>query len=204
MKIVPICAESFGANTYLIVSGRSAFVVDPAVSVQAILSAAGREEALLEGILLTHGHFDHVLSLDTLRDAFPIPAYIHVEDRILLTDGSKNAFSTFFGRERVWRPAEQGLVGGQVIPLGDESITVLHTPGHTMGSVCYLCGDFLITGDTLFAEGYGRCDLWGGSLDLMRASLESLRNLPKDLTIYPGHGASYRLSHALDNVSYFL
>ena len=204
MKIVPICAESFGANTYLIVSGRSALVVDPAVSVQAILSACQAEDASLEGILLTHGHFDHILSLDTLRDTLPIPAYIHEADRVMLIDGTKNAFSTFFGKERVWRPAEHGLTGGQSIPLGDEVITVLHTPGHTPGSVCYRCGDLLITGDTLFAEGYGRCDLWAGSLDLMRDSLTTLRFLPSNLTIYPGHGASYRLSHALDNVSYLL
>ena len=95
MKIVPICAESFGANTYLIVSGRSALVVDPAVSVQAILSACQAEDASLEGILLTHGHFDHILSLDTLRDTLPIPAYIHEADRVMLIDGTKNAFSTF-------------------------------------------------------------------------------------------------------------
>lgn len=204
MKIIPICGESFGANTYLIVSGNSALVVDPAVSVQAILGAVRGEDAFLEGILLTHGHFDHILSLDTLRDALPIPARIHEADRVMLTDGSKNAFSTFFGQERVWRPAEHGLTNGQTISLGEETVTVLHTPGHTPGSVCYLCGDDLITGDTLFAEGYGRCDLWGGSLDLMRDSLATLRTLPEHLTIYPGHGASYRLSHALDNVAYLL
>ncbi|MBQ9086923.1 MAG: MBL fold metallo-hydrolase [Clostridia bacterium] len=204
MKVVPICAESFGANTYLVVSGTHALVVDPAVSVGAILNAVRAEDAFLEGILLTHGHFDHILSLDTLRDALPISARIHQADAVMLTDGRKNAFYDFFGKERVYRPAEELLSRRQTISLGDESITVLHTPGHTPGSVCYLCGDSLLTGDTLFAESYGRCDLWGGSQEQMQVSLASLRSLSPALTIYPGHGVSARLSFALDNVSYFL
>lgn len=204
MKVIPICAQSFGANTYLLVSGTHALVVDPAVSVDAILQAARQEDAFLEGILLTHGHFDHLLSLDTLRDALSLKAWIHSKDAELLTDGRKNAFYTFFGQERCFRPAEELLSDGQVLPLGDEAVTVLHTPGHTPGSVCFLCGDFLLSGDTLFAEGYGRCDLWGGSMELLTASLASLRSLPPDLTLYPGHGAPTRLSNGLDNVAYLL
>lgn len=204
MKIVTVCAESFGANTYLLVSGNEALAVDPTVSVSAILEAARAEDAYLTGILLTHGHFDHVFSLDTLRDSTGVDAYIHEDDAIMLTDGKKNAFFEFFGRERTYRPAERLLRDGDKISLGNEELTVIHTPGHTQGSVCYLCGDVLVTGDTLFAESFGRCDLWGGSIEQMRDSLRRLRSLPRELTIYPGHGAPSRLWAALDNVAYLL
>jgi len=202
MKIRTVCAESFGANTYLLISGCHALAVDPAVSVNAILEAVREEDAFLEGILLTHGHFDHVLSLEGLRAASGVDAHIHEDDAIMLTDGKKNAFYEFFGKERTYGAAEQLLQDGQTLRLGDEKITVLHTPGHTQGSVCFLCDDFLVTGDTLFAESFGRCDLWSGDIEQMRASLSFLRSLDGKLTIYPGHGASSSLRDALDNVAY--
>lgn len=204
MRIVTVCAESFGANTYLLISGNEALAVDPTVSVSAILEAAREEDAYLTGILLTHGHFDHVFSLDSLRDATGVNAYIHSEDAIMLTDGRKNAFFDFFGKERTYRPAERLLSEGDKIPLGNEELTVLHTPGHTQGSVCYTCGDILVTGDTLFAESFGRCDLWGGSIEQMCDSLRRLRSLPREMTIYPGHGTPSKLWAALDNVAYLL
>ena len=92
MRIMTIKPESFCSNTYLLISGNEALVVDPSISVSAIMSAAEREGAALKGILLTHGHFDHVMSLDTLRDATGTVAYIHENDAPMLTDRKKNAF----------------------------------------------------------------------------------------------------------------
>ena len=204
MKIEPVCPYSFGANTYLLISDSHAFVVDPAVSVDAILSSLAEEDAVLDGILLTHGHFDHTVALDTLRDRLSVPAYIHESDACMLTDGKLNAFYTFYGKECVHSPAEVTLEDGDIIGLGNEQIRVVHTPGHSGGSVCFDCGDFLVTGDTLFGESIGRCDLWSGSEELMRSSLERLRNFDKSLMIYPGHGAPSRLGDALDNAAYFL
>ena len=204
MKIVPICADSYGANTYLLVSGGEAFVVDPTVSVGAIQRAAQGENATIRGILLTHGHFDHLFSLDSLRSAMGIEAYIHEKDSVMLTDGRLNAFFDFFGKERTYDPAEHLLRGGDLLTLGDEKIEVLHTPGHTEGSVCYRYGDILVTGDTLFADTYGRCDLYGGDISKMRASLKRLSALDGNTVIYPGHGTTEKLSHAIDSVSYLL
>ena len=204
MKIVPICADSYGANTYLLVSGGEAFVVDPTVSVGAIQRAAQGENATIRGILLTHGHFDHLFSLDSLRSATGIEAYIHEKDSVMLTDGRLNAFFDFFGKERTYDPAEHLLQGGDLLTLGDEKIEVLHTPGHTEGSVCYRYGDILVTGDTLFADTYGRCDLYGGDISKMRASLKRLSALDGNTVIYPGHGTTEKLSHAIDSVSYLL
>jgi len=97
------------------------------------------------------------------------------------------------------------LRDGERIDLGGRSIEIIHTPGHSQGSVCYLCNDeFLITGDTLFSNNYGRCDLWSGNDEEMRQSLLRLRTLPSSLTIYPGHGDTARLGDALDEVAYLL
>ena len=204
MKIIPICPNAFASNCYLLVSDGEALVVDPSVSVDAILRAAKEEGATLVGILLTHGHFDHILSLDSLRASEKIPAAIHEHDAVMLTDGKKNAFYDFFGQERTYKAAEKTLSDGDLLPLGTELITVLHTPGHTGGSVCYLCDGALITGDTLFSGTFGRCDLWSGDAEKMRSSLSRLRSLDSSLVIYPGHGESARLGDALDEVAYLI
>jgi glyoxylase-like metal-dependent hydrolase (beta-lactamase superfamily II) len=139
-----------------------------------------------------------MLSLDELRDAYPdAPVYLHRDDAELLADGEKNAFALFFGQDRAWRPADHLLTDGEIIRLGDTGIRVLHTPGHTRGSVCYLCGDDLITGDTIFASGYGRYDLYGGDWGALCASLRSLTELLPHLRIYPGHGPNTTLGQAL-------
>lgn len=204
MRVVPVASPSFGSNTYLIVSDGHAFVVDPSVSSAAVFSAADAEGASLDGILLTHGHFDHILSMDILRDAANIPVMIHEDDAELLADGKKNAFYTFFGKERTFRPADCLLKDGDELVLGGKTVRVLHTPGHTRGSCCYLCGEHLVTGDTVFAEGFGRYDLYGGSESTLRQSLSALRSLDARLRIYPGHGPHAFLGDALDTVAYFL
>ena len=203
MEITTVCPYSFGANTYLIVSGGQALVVDPAVSVEKITNAAAERGAVLKGILLTHGHFDHTIALDTLRQALHIQAYIHEDDAEMLTDGRKNAYYDFYGKESRYAPAENLLREGSIIPLGDEKLSVIHTPGHTKGSVCFLGNSFLVTGDTLFADSIGRTDLWSGNITAMSQSLDKLRALPQSLKIYPGHGAPAILGGALDNSAYF-
>lgn len=196
MRVIPVCPGSAMANCYLLAHGTHALVVDPCVSVDAIRQAARTAGAVLDGILLTHGHFDHVLTLDALRDALALPAYIHEKDAELLPDGQKNAFALFFGQDRAFRPAERTLQDGDSLPLGDAHIRVLHTPGHTAGSVCYLAGDALLTGDTLFADGYGRYDLYSGDVTALIASLHRLSALDPTLTLYAGHGDTAALGAA--------
>lgn len=201
IKIRSICPDSFASNCYLLLQGQAALVVDPGVGLGAIRSALAAEGAECRGILLTHGHFDHILSLDELRAAYPdAPVYLHADDAELLSDGQKNAFALFFGQDRVWQPANRLLLGGEIIPLGDEQIRVIHTPGHTQGSVCYLFGDHLITGDTLFDGGYGRCDLYGGDWAALTRTLRRLTELPRTLRIYPGHGPSAALGDSLSDL----
>ncbi len=205
MELQNLCPGSWGSNCYLLVSGSHAAIVDPSADATTLLSAVQEHGAVLDMILLTHGHFDHIVSVDTLRRMTDAPLLIHKDDAEMLGDAHKNAFYTFFHVDRTYRPAERLLHGGELLQLGDETIEVLHTPGHSKGSVCYRCGnDFLLTGDTLFDEGYGRYDLWGGNLGELTASLASLRALPAALRIYPGHGAPAGLGIALDLAAYQL
>jgi glyoxylase-like metal-dependent hydrolase (beta-lactamase superfamily II) len=96
------------------------------------------------------------------------------------------------------------LEDGQTITVGNAAFRVVHTPGHSPGSICLYCEEenVMITGDTLFADNIGRCDLWGGSYATIRQSLKHLRDYDGTLTIYPGHGDTNKLSRALDNTMY--
>ena len=200
MKILNVCEGSWASNCYALISGGHALVIDPSASAKSILEAIERENATLDGILLTHGHFDHILSLDLLRDKTGAPAYIHREDAIMLTDGKKNGFYELFNRERIYRAAEIMMNDGDRISLGDEMLTVYHTPGHTHGSVCFLSDGIIFSGDTIFAETYGRCDLWNGDIEKMRTSLHKLSMLNPALTLYPGHGRACSLGEAIENL----
>lgn len=206
MKIFLLCPRSFGANTYLLVSDRYAVAVDPCVSADAIRASLKEANAELLGILLTHGHFDHTASVDTLRDDFPIPLIIHADDAEMLTNGMINGFFDFYMKPQTHRHAEMLISDGETLNLGNEKIRVIHTPGHSRGSCCFLCKDdggkdFLISGDTLFADNIGRCDLYGGDESKIIESLKRLSTLDHDTLIYPGHGASARLGDALRRVA---
>ena len=203
MRIINLYPGSFGSNCYLIEHDGHALIVDPSASATAILRRLEVDECTPTAILLTHGHFDHILSIDTLRAAVPgLPVYIHAGDAPMLTDGDKNGFAVFFNRERTWSRANRLLVNGDTVALGSIIFRVIHTPGHSPGSVCYLCESesVLITGDTLFADSVGRWDLWGGDLTTLRRSRDLLETLAGNLTIYPGHGDSETLAKALTNI----
>ena len=195
--------QSLGSNCYLVSDGPDAILVDPSVSLEKIREALAAESLTLTGILLTHGHFDHMYSLESARKEWGVPVSIHEKDNELLPDGRKNAFSVFFGKPCAFREADILFSDRDRIPVGKDFLTVMHTPGHTAGSCCFLGTGFLITGDTLFADGYGRCDLYSGDASAMSRSLASLSSLRSDYTIYPGHGPSSSLKKALTNAYYY-
>ena len=144
-----------------------------------------------EAILLTHGHFDHVWGVERLLKLFPVPVYMHPADRGLLADGA-SAFRGMSAFKSLCHhfPTED-LADGQVLHLSCGDIRVLHTPGHSPGSVCYWIpsDNLLMSGDTLFAGSIGRTDLLGGDYDILMASIkEKLLNLPGETDVLPGHG----------------
>ena len=188
MKVISLSPTSWESNSYLLINGGKALLIDAGAAPQRVSDALSKENAALVGIALTHGHFDHILSIDSLRDTYHVPVYLHEDDADMLSDGEKNAYQTFFGVSKKWNPADMLLKDGDSIPLGDAHLSVISTPGHTKGSVCYLADGVLFSGDTVFAQGYGRTDLYGGDSYALKRSLERLFSLPKDLTVYSGHG----------------
>lgn len=202
MQIVNLFPGSWGANCYVISDSSRAAVIDPSASAKGILDYLKANCLTLDFIILTHAHFDHILSLDTLRDATQVPCYVHKDDAESLLDGKKNAFYTFFGQDRKYRPAERLLFGGEKIKLGNIDLEIISTPGHTKGCICIKADNALFTGDTLFADSYGRCDLYSGDYKALMSTLNGMRELDGNLNIYPGHGMGAKLSHALDVVRY--
>ena len=199
MKIENLYPGSWGSNCYILSVGSHAAIVDPSTDAKVIVNALAQRGLSLEFVLLTHGHFDHIVSLDSLRDATGAPAYIHQNDLTFPEDSHKNEFYRFFRMERSYRRPEHSLQDGDSLFLGGEEIRVIHTPGHTSGSVCYLCNnEILLTGDTLFAEGFGRYDLYSGDESTLFQSLREMNRLDHTLRIFPGHGADALLGDALD------
>ena len=205
LEIYNLSEGSWRSNCYALISrgadGQNhAAIVDPSTTAQNIVNFLDGKQARLDFIILTHGHFDHILELDKLRSLTGAPAYIHNADAEMLSDGRKNAFSLFFGGEFSLSDADLLVDGGDILTLGDEQIEIISTPGHSRGSICLLCPDFIVTGDTLFADGYGRYDLYGGDIAALRESLISLKKYPPSLRLYSGHGAESTLGAAIDNL----
>ena len=198
MRIEFLCYGTLMSNCYAIVSQNEALVVDAGAAADDIVQALEDRSLTPKGILLTHGHFDHAWGARAVADRYGVPLYIHSDDGDMLRDGMKNAYSMCYGKDIDLGQADVLLVDGDEIELGGEKIKVLHTPGHSRGSVCYLAGKELISGDTLFSNSVGRWDLYGGSVNELRSSLLALSLLDESITIYPGHGGTSRLGDALD------
>ncbi len=195
MRIVTLDSGGYSSNSYLIVNDRQKVfaVVDPSVD-PAVADSFFDEGYKLEYVLLTHGHFDHILFVDEWRDR-GAKVCIHEGDAEFLGDPSKSLYLQFFARDTKHKDADVILKDNSVITLGDCEINVISTPGHTQGSVCFVFNDIMISGDTLFEGSIGRTDLYGSSYDDMLESIDKLSAIEFDYTVYPGHGGKTTLFH---------
>lgn len=177
-------------NSYIIGSQKTnaAVVIDAGGEPEEILDILKRHNLTLEFLLNTHAHFDHVGGVRGLQDVTGAKFLLHQEDIPLLDylDDTANAFGLpSIPRPEVYKP----LIDNQEIVVGDEVIRVIHTPGHSPGSVCFLMNDTVFVGDTLFAGSIGRTDLYGGSYTKLINSIKtSLFTLKDHVIVYPGHG----------------
>ena len=158
-------------------------VIDPGAEPERIRVAC--EGRRIEAILLTHGHFDHIGAVAELaKDGAEI--VIHQADAPMLGDPQLNA-SWLVGWRITAPEATRTIQEGEALTCAGVTFNVMHTPGHTPGSVCYQAGEWLFTGDTLFHYGYGRTDLPGGSMRQLAESLRRLQPLAQQYGIFPGH-----------------
>ena len=178
MTLTSLTVGSIGTNCYIVYdeTTRAAVVIDPSDEAELVEARIGALGLRVRAILLTHGHFDHGGDAERIRKLSGAPVYLHPADLVLpswLTHGLR---------------ADRDLADGDQLVFDGLRFQVLLTPGHTPGSVCFLCGDALFSGDTLFAGSCGRTDLPGGSWHEILASLRRLAELEGNYTVYPGHG----------------
>ena len=177
-------------NCYLIINkeNKEALLVDPADNALRISNVIEENGCTLKAILLTHGHFDHIMALNDLKKRYNVPVYAHEEEEDVLKQSSLN-LSGSIGQIYTTQ-ADVYVKDGEHLKLAGLDVIVLYTPGHTKGDVCYYCPEekVLMRGDTLFHCSIGRTDFPTGSMSqLVRSVKEQLFVLPDDVQVYPGH-----------------
>lgn len=190
MKIYMFPVGSMQSNCLVVANEQSkqAVIVDPGAEAGKIMNFIAQHELKVVAILLTHGHADHIDALDKVREQTQAKVYIHEDDAEMLTDANKN-LSVFITGPRVFKAADELLTDGQSLNLAGIDFYVLHTPGHTPGGCCFMIGEHVIVGDTIFRESIGRTDFPGGSHKQLLSSIKNqLFGLPDSTKLYPGHG----------------
>jgi len=177
LNVQKIKVGKLRTNCYLVSSGDEMIVIDPGAEADLILGEIKKTEKKLKYIVNTHFHFDHVTDNDKIQEK--------TKAKILISENEKD-FIDF--------KVDKFLKEGDKIKIGEDSLSVINTPGHSKGSICLLGEEVIFTGDTLFRDCFGRTDLDGGSEDEMEESLEKLSKIiTPDVIVYPGHGDSFDL-----------
>lgn len=181
---------SLSANCYIVGNAdtREGMVIDPGGNPEVILNAVTDSGFDVQTIVLTHGHSDHIAALYDIQDRTGADVVIHIEDADFLE--GRGSFSSMFGISyKTPEPPDRLLREGDVIEMGSTRFTVVHTPGHTPGSICLLTENRIFTGDTLFYRGIGTTLMPGSSRRQLIDSIQTrLMVLPDDFKIHPGHG----------------
>lgn len=180
-----------GTNCYLLCNMdiKECVLIDPAESQDEISRMIDESGCSLKGILLTHGHFDHIMAADAVRDKYGVKVYASCDEKNTLEQPHINLGEAYGLKLSV--KADVWHKDGEILKLAGFDIEVLHTPGHTEGGSCYYIREIgvLFSGDTLFCGSVGRTDFPGGSMsEIVRSIKEKVMVLPDDTKVYPGHG----------------
>ena len=208
MNLKKFAVGAMGTNCYFLIDEPTKLtaVTDPGESAGAIFEKLNERGLKCEYILLTHGHYDHIMALGELRALTGAPVVMHAADANMLADPELSYMRRFGGLELTFAPPEITVDDGEIVKLGGTEIKVMHTPGHSPGSVCYLIKDkannYLISGDTLFLGDVGLYNLTGGSYSALVNSLHRIAALDGEWLVYPGHGPSTRLSRERETNMY--
>ena len=193
LKVHTLPLGAYQTNTYIVhdSASQSCAVIDPGYEAGTILKTVARLGLTVDAVLLTHGHFDHVGAVEEIVEEAGCKLWISESD----WSQFPNPVTAYFYPIANCDFCEVSFCeDDEIIPAGGLTFRVLSTPGHTHGSVCYLCENVMFSGDTLFAGSCGRTDLPGGSGRFLRDSLERLAELKDDYIVYPGHGESTTLA----------
>ena len=196
IKVIPFIyndIDDLYANTYVIIDDdNNALVIDPSNDNDRLSSYLIRNDLNVKGVLLTHGHFDHIRGVDTLIETFKCPLFIFFLDEEMLTDSYLNGSDMMSENSFIVKSKAETLKEGDKIELLNEDIDIIWTPFHTLGSTCYYLKEskIIFTGDTLFRNGFGRFDLPHSDRSKVQSSLNRLFKLDDDIKVYPGHGES--------------
>ena len=204
MKILKYTLGVCAANCYVVNDEKSgkACLIDAPEYDDKILNVISSKGLSLEYIILTHGHFDHILGANAFREKTGAKIIVHELETEYLKNPDKS-LTSLQGGEIVL--ADILLKDNDVLTFGDISFRVIHTPGHSKGSSCFICENekIIFSGDTLFKNGIGRFDLYGGNYNTLMESLQKLKSINENYTIYPGHGDNTTLENEITMNPYF-
>lgn len=195
IRPVKIVLPPIGENCYILDDGEGkAIIIDPGSYAETIEEELEKLGLTPEKILLTHGHFDHMSGVKQLKEKYGAKVYINQNDECMLSDRPKSGALIAPLFEYVPTESDGYLKEGDVIRQGKIEMKVMETPGHSKGSVCFIMGDCIFTGDTLFCGSIGRSDLYLGDHGELEKSLKRLTELPGDYLLYCGHGEDTTLN----------
>lgn len=201
MKLHSFTVGPFAENTYLLINGVDALLVDPgfneSAELQAFQKKLDKSQASLKGVILTHAHVDHVLGLQKVLNAYDVPVYLNDTDRYLWNNFASQA-QMFGFRASDFNFTPEPLPAKKGWTIGSFTFHNIYTPGHAPDhiSLYHKESEILIAGDALFREGIGRTDLYKGSIEVLKKSIqEKLYSLPDGTTVYPGHGPKTTIGH---------
>ncbi|WP_411844321.1 MBL fold metallo-hydrolase [Salinicoccus sp. HZC-1] len=193
MNIKTLPLGMLETNCYILNNGTGLLIIDPSSDAEVIKQEIEEIGLPVEGILLTHAHFDHIGALEETAAAYQIDTWVGKEETEWLADPDKNGSGKYknMGMEPISSTVEPKILKEGPMQLGSFEFEVYHTPGHSPGSMSFLFGDFVVSGDVLFSGGIGRTDLYmSNHPDLIKSIRETLYALDEDTDVYPGHGPS--------------
>ncbi len=193
-QVGPVCTNCyFAVNT----ETKETLIIDPGAAANYLIEQIEKEELHPVAVLLTHGHFDHATAASSVAEHFGVKIYAHEKEKETLENPALN-LCAMTGETGLVFHADVFVKDGEMLDLAGFSIRVLHTPGHTVGGVCYyfIKENVLFSGDSLFCESIGRTDFPKGSMsDLIRSVKEKLLVLPEYVRVYPGHNEETTIEH---------
>lgn len=211
IEVEKLVLGAVSTNVYLVFYEGNCLIIDPSDEAERIIACIEERGAKPLAILLTHGHFDHIMAAPALAKKYGIKIYAGEAERQLLSDTGLNLATRFLG-ENFTLEADEYVKGGDELELGGLKLEVLYTPGHTVGSISFYSEDLsdneafkkvAFTGDTLFAGSVGRVDLPTGNEEIMRRTInEVIKKLPSDTVVFPGHGAATTIEREITHNPY--